>query len=141
MNWREIPQVSAGKKFAFCIATFTLLAFLFPVATPLFASFFLGLAIKEAGITRFVEFLSGPLLYGSTLFLGFTLGALMGVDTLYDPKVGLLLLLGVIALVISGLGGIAGGKSLVARRLAERCLSWRAKNLPEAKITWIDDAL
>ncbi len=109
MNWREIPQVSAGKKFAFCIATFTLLAFLFPVATPLFASFFLGLAIKEAGITRFVEFLSGPLLYGSTLFLGFTLGALMGVDTLYDPKVGLLLLLGVIALVISGLGGIAGG--------------------------------
>ncbi len=109
MNWREIPQVSAGKKFAFCIATFTLLAFLFPVATPLFASFFLGLAIKEAGITRFVEFLSGPLLYGSTLFLGFTLGALMGVDVLFDPKVGLLLLLGVIALVLSGLGGLAGG--------------------------------
>ena len=66
MDWREIPQVSAGKKFTFCIATFTLLAFLFPVATPLFASFFLGLAIKEAKITRFVEFLSGPLLYGST---------------------------------------------------------------------------
>ena len=109
MDWRDIPQVSAGKKFAFCIATFTLLAFLFPVATPLFASFFLGLAIKEAGITRFVEFLSGPLLYGSTLFLGFTLGALMGVDVLYDTKVAWLLLLGVIALVLSGLGGIAGG--------------------------------
>ena len=109
MDWREIPQVSAGKKFTFCIATFTLLAFLFPVATPLFASFFLGLAIKEAKITRFVEFLSGPLLYGSTLFLGFTLGALMGVDTLFDSKVGLLLLLGVIALLLSGLGGLAGG--------------------------------
>jgi hypothetical protein len=28
-----------------------------------------------------------------------------------------------------------------ARRLAERCLSWREKNLPDAEITWIDDAL
>ncbi len=109
MNWREIPTVSAGKKFTFCIATFTLLSFLFPVATPLFASFFLGLAIKEAKITRFVEFLSGPLLYGSTLFLGFTLGALLGVDIIFDSKLLLLLVLGVIALLLSGLGGIIGG--------------------------------
>ena len=28
-----------------------------------------------------------------------------------------------------------------ARALAERCLMWRAENLPEADITWIDDAL
>jgi len=28
-----------------------------------------------------------------------------------------------------------------ARTLAERCLVWRAENLPEAEITWIDDAL
>jgi hypothetical protein len=28
-----------------------------------------------------------------------------------------------------------------ARELAERCLVWRAENLPEAEITWIDDAL
>ena len=109
MDWKTIPQVSGGAKFAFCIVTFTLLAFLFPVATPLFASFFLGLAIKEAGITRFIEFLSGPLLYGATLFLGFTLGALLGVDIILDSKVLLLLLLGVIALLLSGLGGIAGG--------------------------------
>jgi sodium ion-translocating decarboxylase beta subunit len=117
MNWKTIPQVSGGAKFAFCIATFTLLAFLFPVATPLFASFFLGLAIKEAGITRFVEFLSGPLLYGSTLFLGFTLGALLGVDIILDSKVLLLLVLGVIALLLSGLGGIAGG--LIYRRFSK----------------------
>ena len=117
MDWRTIPQVSSGAKFAFCIATFTLLAFLFPVATPLFASFFLGLAIKEAGITRFVEFLSGPLLYGSTLFLGFTLGALLGVDIILDPVVLKLLVLGVIALLLSGLGGIAGG--LIFRKISK----------------------
>jgi hypothetical protein len=28
-----------------------------------------------------------------------------------------------------------------ARRLAERCLSWREKHLPEAETTWVDDAL
>ena len=28
-----------------------------------------------------------------------------------------------------------------ARQLAERCLAWRAKNLPDAKVTWVDDAL
>ena len=118
MDWKTIPKVPAGAKFAFCIVTFTLLAFLFPVATPLFASFFLGLAIKEAGITRFVEFLSGPLLYGSTLFLGFTLGALLGVDIILNSKVLLLLALGVIALVLSGLGGIAGG--LIFRKISKQ---------------------
>jgi sodium ion-translocating decarboxylase beta subunit len=117
MDYRTIPKVPAGSKFAFCIATFTLLTLLFPVAAPLFASFFLGLAIKEAGITRFVEFLSGPLLYGSTLFLGFTLGALLGVDIILDTKVLLLLVLGVIALTLSGLGGIAGG--LIFRKISK----------------------
>ncbi|HJX12856.1 MAG TPA: sodium ion-translocating decarboxylase subunit beta [Dehalococcoidales bacterium] len=115
MDWRTIPRVSPGAKFAFCIVTFTFLTILFPVAAPLFASFFLGLAVKEAGITRFVEFLSGPLLYGSTLFLGFTLGALLGVDIILNPKVLLLLVLGVIALTLSGLGGIAGG--LIFRKI------------------------
>jgi hypothetical protein len=28
-----------------------------------------------------------------------------------------------------------------ARELAERCRAWRAKHLPDAEITWIDDAL
>jgi hypothetical protein len=28
-----------------------------------------------------------------------------------------------------------------ARKLAERCCAWRAKNLPEAEITWVENAL
>jgi hypothetical protein len=28
-----------------------------------------------------------------------------------------------------------------ARELAERCRAWRAKNVPDAKITWVEDAL
>ena len=109
MDWRSIPRVSPGAKFAFAVIACAFLCTLFPVAAPLFASFFVGLAVKEAGVLRFVEFLSGPLLYGATFFLGFTLGALLGVDIILNPKVLILLVLGIIALTLSGLGGIAGG--------------------------------
>jgi oxaloacetate decarboxylase beta subunit len=109
MDWRTIPKVSRGAKFAFAVAACGLLCLLFPVAAPLFASFFLGLAVKEAGMERYVEFLTGPLLYGATFFLGFTLGALLGVDVILNPKVLLLLLLGMMALVLSGIGGLVGG--------------------------------
>ena len=109
MNWRDVPQVSKGAKFAFAVISCGILCILFPVAAPLFASFFLGLAVKEAGVTRYIEFLSGPILYGATFFLAFTLGALLGVDIVLNPKVLLLLGLGMLALLLSGLGGIAGG--------------------------------
>lgn len=117
MDWRTIPQVSPGAKFTFSIVTAAFLMLLFPVAAPLFASFFVGLAVKEAGVTRYIEFLSGPLLYGSTFFLGFTLGALLGVDIILNPKVLLLLVLGIIALTLSGLGGIAG--ALIYRKMTK----------------------
>jgi len=109
MDWRSIPRVAPGAKFAFAVIACGFLCLLFPVAAPLFASFFVGLAIKEAGVLRFIEFLSGPLLYGATFFLGFTLGALLGVDIILNPKVLILLVLGIIALTLSGLGGIVGG--------------------------------
>jgi len=109
MDWRAIPRVSKGAKFAFAVIMAGLLCLLFPVAAPLFTSFFVGLAVKEAGVTRYVEFLSGPLLYGSTFFLGLTLGALLGVDIILNPKVLLLLGLGMLALILSGIGGLIGG--------------------------------
>ena len=109
MDWRTIPAVSEGAKFAFAVIAGGVLSLAFPVAAPLFVSFFLGLAVKEAGITRYVEFLSGPLLYGATLFLGLTLGALLGVDIILNPRVLLLLILGMLALTLSGLGGLVGG--------------------------------
>jgi Na+-transporting methylmalonyl-CoA/oxaloacetate decarboxylase beta subunit len=109
MNFRDIPQVSPGAKYAFAVIGCAVLCLLFPVAAPLFASFFVGLAVKEAGVTRLTEFLAGPVLYGATFFLGFTLGALLGTNVILNPQVWLLLVLGMIALILSGLGGIAGG--------------------------------
>jgi sodium ion-translocating decarboxylase beta subunit len=118
MDWREIKRPSAGAKFAFSIIACGVLCLLFPVAAPLFASFFLGVAVKEAPIERYVEFLSGPLLYGSTLFLGFTLGALLGVDIILNPTVLKLLILGMIALTLSGVGGIIG--ALIYRKVTKK---------------------
>ncbi len=109
MDWRSIPRVSQGSKFAFCVIVTGVLTLLFPVAGPLFVSFFLGVAVREAGIARYTEFLAGPVLYGSTFFLSFTLGALMGVNTIMDPTVLKLLILGMISLTLSGIGGIIGG--------------------------------
>ncbi|MBI4284279.1 MAG: sodium ion-translocating decarboxylase subunit beta [Chloroflexi bacterium] len=109
MDFRSIKPVKPGAKFAFAVIVGGLLSLLFPVAAPLFISFFVGLAVKEAGIQRYIDFLTGPLLYGATFFLGFTLGALLGVDIILNPKVLLLLVLGMLALILSGFGGIAGG--------------------------------
>ncbi len=109
MDWRTIKPVSPGAKYTFTVLATAVLCLLFPVAAPLFASFFVGLAVKEAKITRYIELISGPILYGSTFFLGFTLGALLGVDIILNPKVLILLILGMIALTLSGVGGLLGG--------------------------------
>jgi oxaloacetate decarboxylase beta subunit len=109
MDPAAVPEVSAGKKFAFAVIAMGVLSLLFPVAAPLFASFFVGVAVKEAGVTRYVEFLSGPVLYGSTFFLGFVLGALLNAQVILDSKVLLLLGLGMLALLLSGIGGLIGG--------------------------------
>jgi sodium ion-translocating decarboxylase beta subunit len=102
-------NISAGKKITFAIITCTILCLLFPVAAPLFMSFFLGVIIKESNIRRFIEFIEGPVLYGSTFFLGLLLGVLCEASTILNPKVLLLLILGSLALLVSGIGGIIGG--------------------------------
>lgn len=96
-------------KLAFAVGLCAVLCFLFPVAAPLFFSLFLGVAIRESGMTHIYEFVSGPLLYGSTFILGLLLGVLCDASLLLDPKILKLLVLGIVALFLSGVGGIAGG--------------------------------
>ena len=109
MELESLPTVTSGQKFAFAVITCVVLSLLFPVAAPLFMSFFLGVAVREAGIKHFVEFLEGPILYGSTFFLGLLLGVLCEAGTIMNPKVLVLLFLGMLALLLSGIGGIIGG--------------------------------
>jgi oxaloacetate decarboxylase beta subunit len=109
MDLRSVPKISPVEKLVFSVVALLVLSLLFPVATPLFASFFLGVAIKEMNVVRFKEFLEGPLLFGSTFLLGLVLGALFSVDVLGNPVVFKLLVLGIVALVLSGIGGIVGG--------------------------------
>jgi oxaloacetate decarboxylase beta subunit len=66
-------------------------------------------AIREAGLKYFIAFIDGPVLYGATMFLGLLLGVLCEASTILNPKVLTLLILGIVALLLSGVGGILGG--------------------------------
>ncbi|TAK51174.1 MAG: Na+-translocating decarboxylase subunit beta [Gammaproteobacteria bacterium] len=109
MDAKQIPSVSAAEKVTFAVIINTLLCLLLPVAAPLFMSFFLGIVIREAGPKPFVDFIGGPVLYGATFFLGLLLGVLCEAGTILNPKVVLLLVFGILALLLSGIGGIIGG--------------------------------
>jgi carboxybiotin decarboxylase len=102
-------QYSAFEKMAVASIMCVLLSFLLPVAAPLIFSLFLGIVIRESGIKAFQDLVSGPILYGSTMFLGLVLGILCDANTIMDPKVLPLLLLGCLALLLSGIGGLLGG--------------------------------
>ncbi len=102
-------SISSNAKIAFDLIACTVLCLLFPVAAPLFLCFFLGNAIKESGIPKYAQLLEDVFLYGATFFLGLMLGVLCEASTILNPKVLLLLVLGMVALLLSGIGGIAGG--------------------------------
>lgn len=109
MNPMDIRKPSAKEKVLFNIVVGGLLSILFPVASPLIASFFVGNMLKEANIDRLRKFAEGPLLDGSTFFLGLVLGILLTPSIILNPKVGVLLGLGIFALIISSIGGSIGG--------------------------------
>jgi len=109
MEEQELPVISPAQKFAFSVVAGIILCLLFPVAAPLIASFFFGVAVKETTLTRFKKFLDDVVLSGSTVFLGFTLGALLSVDTIFSKSVFLVMFLGMIALILSAVGGLVGG--------------------------------
>lgn len=103
------PSINSSQKLIFAVVTCTLLCLLFPVAAPLFFSLFVGVAVRESGLENFANLLGETFLYGATFFLGLTLGVLCEANTLLEPTVLKLLLLGVLALFISAVGGIIGG--------------------------------
>ena len=106
---KQPKPISQSMKLAAAVILCVVLCFLFPVASPLFFSLFIGIAIRESGLTHILEFIEGPLLYGSTFLLGILLGILCEAHLLLNPKILTLLVLGIIALLFSGIGGIIGG--------------------------------
>ena len=103
------PTITSSQKLIFAVVACTLLCLLFPVAAPLFFSLFVGVAVRESGLENFANLLGETFLYGATFFLGLTLGVLCEANTLLEPTVLKLLLLGILALFFSAVGGIIGG--------------------------------
>lgn len=108
----EVPEVSQKSKFIFIVVTCFVLCLLLPVASPLIFSFFIGMAVKEANINKYTELLEEGLSYFATFFLGAILGVLCEASTILNPTVLVILILGILALAISGIGGLLGGLAL-----------------------------
>lgn len=106
---KPIPFISSGEKLTFAVVACGVLCLLFPMASPLMLSLFLGVAVREAELTPLIKLLENTVLYGATLFLGLMLGVLCGADVIFNPQVIKLLILGITALILSGVGGIGGG--------------------------------
>ncbi|MDD3154376.1 MAG: sodium ion-translocating decarboxylase subunit beta [Victivallaceae bacterium] len=106
---KNVREFSSFEKLLFSIVACVVLSFLFPVAAPLFFSLFLGIAIRESGLEKFRYFVSEIILYGSTLTLGVLLGILCDAKTIMNPQVLPLLILGIISLGLSAVGGLIGG--------------------------------
>lgn len=112
MPVENVKKISSTQKLVFSVVVCTLLCLLFPVAAPLFLSLFVGVAVRESNLVNFQNLLGETFLYGATFFLALTLGILCEASTLLDPVVLKLLLLGIMALFFSGIGGIVGGYAL-----------------------------
>ncbi len=102
-------EITSSQKMTFAVIACVLLSLLFPVAAPLFFSLLVGVVVRESGIAHFTELFSGPILYGATFFLGLLLGVLCEAGTILNPQVLILLVLGILALLFSGIGGLLGG--------------------------------
>ncbi len=105
----RVASVTRVEKLAFSIIACILLSLLFPMAAPLFLSFFLGVAIREADVEKYADMLENTVLYFATFLLGLLLGVLCEASVILNPAIVKLLVLGMLALLISGIGGILGG--------------------------------
>lgn len=105
----DIPEVSQKSKFIFIIVVCFVLCILLPVAAPLILSFFIGMGVKEAGIEKYTDLLEGTVSYFATFFLGLLLGTLCEASTILNPTVLTILILGILALAVSAVGGLLGG--------------------------------
>ena len=103
------PEVPQKSKFIFSVVVCGVLCLILPMAAPLILSFFIGVAVKEAEILPFQKLLEDGITYFSTFFLGLTLGVLCEASTILNLVVIKILVLGVIALAVSGIGGLLGG--------------------------------
>lgn len=102
-------NITSGEKMLFAVVACVFLSFLLPVAAPLFFCLFFGVVVRESGIKEYIDLLQGPVLYLSTMFLGLILGVLCDANTIMDPKILPLLLLGILSLLLSGIGGVLAG--------------------------------
>ena len=71
---KKVSKIRPKEKIVFAVITNALLCLLFPVAAPLFLSFFVGIVIRETGISAYIKMIGENFLYFATFFLGGIIG-------------------------------------------------------------------
>ncbi len=109
MDAGALPKISPKEKIVFSVVIAAILSALFPTASPLLLSFFLGVIVREARVNRYIRLLDEVILDFSTFILALVLGTLITPQTLFNVLVLKVLVLGIIALTLSSIGGSIGG--------------------------------
>lgn len=110
-NKTEIKNLKA-LKIIFPIALAIMVALLVPTAVPLVGFLLFGNLVKEIGsdTSRLFEAASNTIMNTATIFLGLTVGATMTATTFLTPTTLMIIAGGLIAFIISILGGITAAK-------------------------------
>ncbi|MBE2293841.1 MAG: sodium ion-translocating decarboxylase subunit beta, partial [Phycisphaerales bacterium] len=87
MPVEKTRTITSNEKLVFAVIACVLLSLLFPVASPLILSLFLGVVIRESGMTNYYDLFSSTVLYSATFFLGLLLGVLCEASTILNPVV------------------------------------------------------
>lgn len=113
MDPLKLRHVSKREKLLFIIVTTVVVCLILPPATPLVGSLMFGNLLKESGVMeRLLKTSQNELLNLTTMFLGLSVGASMIAETVLQPRVLLIFVLGVLAFITSTAGGLLMGKLL-----------------------------
>ncbi len=74
---KTLKQYSPATKITFCGVNVCDIVLVIPGSCTSVFSLFIGVIIKESGLKHVCDFISGPMLYGSTFFLGDIIGNLV----------------------------------------------------------------
>jgi len=106
----QTRNVSKAEKIVFPIVVTVFVALLMPDTAPLIGCLMLGNLAKETGVTeRLSETMQNALMNIVTIFLSISVGATMVGSNFLTGQTMLIVLLGVVAFILSTVGGLLGG--------------------------------
>lgn len=111
VKMEQTREVSKTEKIVFPIVVATFVILLLPSTAPLIGCLMLGNLFRECGVTdRLSDTAQNALMNIVTIFLATSVGATMVAQSFLDWKTLMIIALGLVAFMISTVGGLLGGR-------------------------------